>query len=102
MRTLYFLVEGQKLRKNGDFSGIVKGSKGYLQCIVNTDTTWDGSRTFAVFTNDKNVESAVEVIGNRCQVPDDITDESCFCVSFVGVKRNQKIVTNKVLIEQEG
>ena len=32
MRELDFLVEGQRLTKNGDFSGIVKGSQQYLKC----------------------------------------------------------------------
>lgn len=32
MRTLYFEINGQTLRKIDNFSGIIKGSKQYLKC----------------------------------------------------------------------
>lgn len=47
MRILQFKVTGQNLSKDGDFSGIVAGTKGYLYTEYNFDSEWDGCRTVA-------------------------------------------------------
>lgn len=49
MRILQFKVAGQNLSKDGDFSGIVAGTKGYLYTEYNFDSEWDGCRKAAVF-----------------------------------------------------
>ena len=41
MRVLNFKVSGQSLSKNGDFSGIVAGTKGYLRLSFDFDPEWE-------------------------------------------------------------
>lgn len=49
MRTLQFSVSGQKLSTAGDHSGLIAGTRGYLQTAYNFDSEWDGCRKAAVF-----------------------------------------------------
>lgn len=37
MRILQFRINGQKLSKDGDFSGLIAGTKGYLYAAYNFD-----------------------------------------------------------------
>ena len=50
MRILQFQINGQKLSKDGDFSGLIAGTKGYLYVAYNFDREWDGCRKAAVFS----------------------------------------------------
>ena len=89
MRMLKFTVEGQKLAKCGDFTGVTAGSKGYPE--------WLTAKKIAVF----NDEYAVAVSSKgECAVPDEVTDGKCFKVYLAGQNGKTRIVTNKVLIEQ--
>lgn len=102
MRNLQFTVNGQRLSKDGDFSNIVKGTKGYLKCIFNFEgNDWIGYKVVAVFWNSK-IEYAVPVLSNSCMVPDEVTDYSNFKMKLIGARDNCRITTNKVLISQEG
>ena len=102
MRKLYFNVEGQKLSKNGDFSNIIRGTKGYLECNFNfIGDDWKGYKLIAVFES-KNVEYAIPIKSRACTVPDEVTDSSNFILKIIGVKDKQKILTNRVLVSQEG
>lgn len=44
MRTLQFKVSGQSLSKDGNFSGIVAGTKGYLWLYFDFDPEWAGCK----------------------------------------------------------
>lgn len=101
MRTLSFTIDGQKLSKNGDFSNIIRGSKGYLKCEFSFNgNDWDKHKLIAVFRT-KEKECAVLLNPDRtCMVPDEVTDSSSFTLEMVGVSSNKKILTNKELIEQ--
>lgn len=59
MRTLYFEINGQTLRKIDNFSGIIKGSKQYLKCHFTVkDPEWIGIGMVAVFENgDLNIRA---------------------------------------------
>ena len=48
MRTLQFKVIGQSLSKDGDFSGLIAGTKGYLYTAYNFDEqdTWKADLVF--------------------------------------------------------
>ena len=98
MRMLKFTVEGQKLAKCGDFTGVTAGSKGYLRCRFElSDPEWLTAKKIAVF----NDEYAVAVSSKgECAVPDEVTDGKCFKVYLAGQNGKTRIVTNKVLIEQ--
>lgn len=50
MRILQFRINGQKLSKDGGFSGLIAGTKGYLYAAYNFDGEWDGCKKAAVFS----------------------------------------------------
>lgn len=103
MRTLQFTVEGQMLRKDGDFSNIIKGSKGFLKCrfdFLGRDLM--DAKIIALFERNKK-EYAVPVdIDGTCMVPDEVTDEPCYKLRIVGVRDNCRMYTDSVTIRQEG
>lgn len=102
MRILEFAVDGQKLSKKGDFSSIVRGTKGYLKCDFDLSAIdWSGYKVVAVFER-RNKEFCVPVINGSCNVPDEVTDGSYFKIRIVGAKDTIRITTNKVLVSQEG
>lgn len=103
MRVLNFDVIEQKLQKNpkSDFSGIIRGSKGYLQCSFSLSEEWKGCRVAASFWHyDKEIDAA-PVIGGNCTIPDSVTDYREFEVSLVGIRDSYRITTNRVKVEQE-
>lgn len=103
MRILQFTVEGQRLSKSGDFTGIIRGSKKYLRSqFVFNGSDWNGCKVVAVFQL-KDKEYPVAIDSNRsCMVPDEVTDSSAFKIRLIGRKNDYQITTNKVLISQEG
>ena len=101
MRTLNFSVNEQTIKKEGDFSKIVKGSKGYLQCKFDFSNEWSSYQVAAVFEYKENVV-LVPVVDSICSVPDSMTDGLYFCIKLLGVKAaDQYFYTEKVLVEQE-
>lgn len=99
MRILQFKVNSQSLSKDGDFSGIVAGTKGYLYTAYNFDSEWDGCKKAAVFSRcDK--EYPVPIVNARCAVPDEITEYKRWKVYLVGVKDGYRITTNEVEVRQ--
>ena len=103
MRVLNFDVIEQKLQKNpkSDFSGIIRGSKGYLQCSFSLSKEWKGCKVAASFWYyDKEIDAA-PVINGTCMIPDSVTDYREFEISLVGVRKGYRITTNRVKIEQE-
>lgn len=99
MRILQFKVSGQNLSKDGDFSGIVAGTKGYLQTAYNFDADWDGCKKAAVFLRyDK--EYPVPIVNGRCAVPDEITKYKQWEVYLVGERKGYRITTNEVEVRQ--
>lgn len=58
MRVLHFSVNEQNIKKSGDFSGIVKGSKGYLKAEFSFGSEWSRRKAAAsFFTQEKNMQS---------------------------------------------
>ena len=103
MRVLNFDVIEQKLQKNpkSDFSGIIRGSRGYLQCSFNLSKEWSGCKIAASFWHyDKEIDAA-PVINGTCMIPDSVTDYREFEVSLVGIRDSYRITTNRVKVEQE-
>ena len=99
MRILQFRVSGQNLSKNGDFSSIVAGTKGYLYTEYNFDSEWDGCKKAAVFSR-YNKEYPVPIMNGKCRVPDEITEYKRWKVYLVGVKDGYRITTNEVEVRQ--
>ena len=99
MRTLQFSVSGQKLSTAGDHSGLIAGTRGYLQTAYNFDSEWDGCRKAAVFSRyDK--EYPVPIVNGKCVVPDEITGYNRWKVYLVEEKAGYRITTNEVEVYQ--
>lgn len=102
MRVLNFKLKGQSLRKTGDFSGIMAGSKGYLKCRFQADDAdWRTAKKVAIFCDD---HYAVLDSNNECMVPDGVTEGKSFKVQMAGevtgIDRSVRMLTNPVLVEQ--
>lgn len=103
MRELVFTVNQQKLEKDStcDFSGIVKGTKGYLTARFKFDSSWDGYGKVAVFKKLLD-EYPVILKNNRCTIPEKALDFDSFSVSVIGQKSGGRLTTNALRVEQEG
>ena len=98
MRRLLFSVDGQHLTKQGDFSGITAGSKGYLKCCFGVDSSdWRGAKKVALF-NEAYAVAVDEAL--ECNVPDEVTGGKSFKVRLIGQKGTMRVTTNAVLVEQ--
>ena len=101
MKVLRVMVHGQSLTKADDFGTIVSGSKGYLRCAFQfTDTQWDRVRKIAVFEDGEKEEAVVLDKSGQCDVPDTITNKTFFRVRLVGVDKERKLMTERLLINQ--
>lgn len=100
MRILNFQVSGQSLSKNGDFSGIVAGTKGYLRLTFDFDPEWAGCKKAVIFRR-YDREQALPVINGWCPVPDEIVQHSRWKVRLIGEKEGYRITTNEVEVKQE-
>lgn len=103
MRTLQFSVDKQRLTKNGDFSKIVRGSKGYLKCyFIFEDDDWKNHKVAAIFENSNDEYPVAVKHDGTCEVPNEVTDSKYFKIRLVGLKNETRIITNKILVSQEG
>lgn len=100
-RVLKFKVDKQVIKKEGDFSGIVKGSQGYLAAEFSFSPDWSGCKVVASFFIAEQ-EHPIPINNRRCMIPDEVLTGDYFRVQVVGMKNNQIIKTNKVLVRQEG
>lgn len=102
-RTLKFAVDRQIISKcqDCDFSGIVKGSEGYLKAMFVFSREWYGCKVAASFWCG-GTEYAVPVKNGECVIPSEALTGDQFYVSLMGVKEGYKITTNKLKVPQEG
>ena len=102
-KTLCFEVTGQKLAKKSGFSGLVKGTKGYLQAEFKCSDEWKGCKKAAVFgvTQYPGLEIAAPVIGGKCDIPDEVAEKAVFTVRLIGVKEGYRIVSDTVEVVQK-
>ena len=105
MRELKFCVEGQRLQKDPgcDFSGLVPGSRHYIETCFMFDEDWDNCVCVAEFFGEYGDTDAVLIENGKCEVPGIVLDGHSFSMRIVG-KRNDGyyIVTNKIKITQGG
>lgn len=101
MRTLKFNIEGQRIKKNPecDFSGIIAGTKGYLDCEFEFSREWAGLAKAAVFKAADYVKY-MPLVNNRCSIPDEVTDSTRIHVSVVGKDNTMMLSTNTAVILQ--
>lgn len=102
-RQLKFRVKGQKIFREFDSKPIISGSKGYLEAVFEFDSTWTGLRKFIAFLDEQGKEYAFELKGNKCDIPDEVTDGRKFSLYLVGLSLPKvKIQTPKVSVYQKG
>ena len=99
-RILAFKINRQRIEKNGDFSGLVKGTRGYLQASFSYTTEWNGCKKAAVFLVDEK-EYPVPVIQDKCDVPDEVAEKTFWELKLVGEKDEFRITTNTVGVAQK-
>ena len=99
MRTLTFVADKQVLRKQGDFSGLVIGTSGYLRAQFTFSGDWTGYRKVAVFRCN-GAEYPVLLSGNTCKVPDEAAACQTFRVYVVGKSGDSQIRSGHVTVIQ--
>ncbi|WP_270603976.1 hypothetical protein [Dorea amylophila] len=99
MRILQFTVSGQSLKKEGDFSGIVAGTNGYLQTSYNFNNDWKDCKKAAIFSRYEK-DYPVPIINGRCEVPEEVTGCKCWRVRLIGEREGYRITTNQVEVYQ--
>lgn len=99
-RILKFKVDSQTIQKDGDFSGLVRGSVGYLSAQFNFSSEWNGCKIAASFwANGK--EYAVMLRHGMCEIPPEVLTQSRFYVQCTGMRQGFKIKSNKTLVRQD-
>lgn len=102
-RVLRFSVNQQIISRyvGCDFSGIVKGSEGYLTAMFVFSHEWYNCKIAASFWS-AGAEYAVPVRNGKCVIPAEALKRNQFYVSLIGIRDGYKITTNKLRVSQEG
>ena len=102
MRTLRFYVDGQRISKDSkcNFSGIVAGSKGYLDCMFSFSKDWENLAKVAVFRT-ADTTKYIPIVNNRCDMPDDVTDSTRIHVSVIGKDAYTALSTSTAVVMQQ-
>lgn len=108
MRTLRFIVDKQIIRPDPecDFSNLVPGSEQYLQAEFSFSPEWDGFVKVAAFYSRLGKEYEPQIIknGKSCVIPAEALDKKIFKVQIRGMHlgTSQKLITNKLVVHQNG
>ena len=103
MRVLSFDVNGQQISKKTDcnFSGLVTGTRNYLQAHFSFSPDWDGCVIVVSFWKGSN-EYAVPIKDNMCVIPSEVLTRKSYGISVIGQRGDYRITTNRIYIRQEG
>lgn len=106
MRTLKFIVNDQIITKDPscDFSGLVPGTEEYLQAHFSFSPEWKGCVKVATFYSLMGHEYPPQVLtdGATCMIPAEALKKRIFKIQVVGKRDELKILTNKVIVDQNG
>lgn len=105
MRTLNFIVEHQIIKKDPacDFTGLVRGTEGYLKAEFLFSPEWkDCVKVIAFRRNGRECEPQILKNGKSCMIPKEALIGGSFDVQVLGRKGDLKITTNRVVVEQNG
>ena len=102
MRELKFKVSGQKIQKDPscNFRGIIAGTKNYLVASFSFSADWSNTVKVAVFKR-LNKEYPAKIVNGRCNIPEEALTWRNFSVYVVGQRKDMRIKTNTVMVEQE-
>lgn len=106
MRTLKFIVNGQKIEKdpNCNFDGLVPGSDGYLKAEFSFSSEWTGCRKVVGFYSRLGKEYEPQLLedGKSCIIPTEALKKAYFKLQVLGRKEGVGLATNKLEIHQKG
>ena len=107
MRTLRFTVNDQIVDKdhNCDFSGLVPGTKGYLEAEFAFSPEWKDTVRIAEFYSSMGRELPCRILrdGYLCDIPEEAVKRRTFKIRVIGMKKSGAILTtNKVVVSQNG
>ena len=106
MRTLKFIVDGQLVKQDPDcdFSGLIPGTEGYLKAEFSFSPEWRDCGKVAGFYSIMGKEYPAQVLtdGRSCYIPKEALEHRSFKVQVLGKNPKMKIITNKVLVNQNG
>lgn len=93
-RVLRFELSGQAISRDPtcDFSGLYRGTVGYLYAHFNFSDDWRGCKKAASFYA-LGKEYAVPIINGECQIPSEVLCHREWSVRVTGVRNNFKIVS---------
>lgn len=107
MRTLRFIVDKQVISQdhNCDFSGLIPGTKGYLQAEFIFSQEWKDCVKVAAFYSRMGKEYPPQALDNNnmCVIPEEALAKSVFSIRILGkTKDNLRLTTNKIQVFQNG
>ena len=106
MRTLKFIVDGLIIKQdpNCDFSNLVPGTEGYLRAEFSFSPEWNGCVKVASFWSAVGDEYPPQVLtdGASCIIPTEATQRYAFKIGMIGKNATTKLLTNKVIVKQNG
>ena len=106
MRTLKFNVNNQLITKdpNCDFDGLVPGTAEYIQAEFLFSSEWNGYVKAVSFESLLGTEYEPQILqdGKTCMIPAEALARRSFKMRVAGKKEKSKLITNKIIIEQNG
>lgn len=106
MRTLKFIVENQLIRQDPDcdFSGLIPGSKGYLQAEFVFSSEWSDCAKIASFYSMMGRELPYQILedGKTCIIPVEALKKRSFKIQLLGKYGDKLLITNKIVVNQNG
>lgn len=106
MRILKFIVDDQIIKQNPkcDFSNLVPGTEQYVQAEFSFSPEWNGYTKVAAFWSLFGKEYPPQVLkdGKTCIIPTEALKRRAFKIQIVGKKKDTKMTTNKIQINQNG
>lgn len=106
MRILKFIVDNQIIRPDPkcDFSGLVPGTKGYLQAEFSFSPEWRGCTKVAAFWSAMGREYPPQILedGKTCIIPEEALKRRTFRVQVIGKNSEVQLTTNKAVVNQNG
>ena len=106
MRTLKFIVDKQIITPDPscNFDGLIPGTVGYLQAEFSFSKEWLDCAKVIAFWSPFGREYPPQVLkdGRSCIIPAEALAKHSFKIQVIGQRENYKLITNRLLIKQNG
>lgn len=106
MRTLRFIVDGQRIRQDPDcdFSGLTPGTENYLKAVFTFSGEWSKTNKVVGFYSNLGREYEPQLLrdGCSCVIPPDATKKRIFKLCVFGKGDSYTLKTNRLAVEQKG